>query len=268
MKSGAPLPIVNGATRLYGIIGDPIAQVRSPEVFSARFREAGVNALLVPMQVKPERFDETVRGLKALANLDGIIATIPYKGRALGLVDQVLPTGKRVGAINAMRREPDGRWVGDMFDGKGCVAGLRANGLEPEGVRVMLLGAGGAGSAIADALAEAGAQSITIFDQDQAKAAQLAERVTRAHSATQCREGEPTTAVDVLINATPVGMSSTDGPPLRLDRIDPKLFVVDIVVRPDDTALLALARNAGCRTMPGRAMVAGQVDLILRFFGI
>lgn len=269
MKTKAPLPIVTGATRLYGIIGDPIEQVKSPEVLTARFRDAGVNALLVPMQVKAETFDETIRGLKALANLHGLIATIPYKVRAAAAVDKLWPTGKRVGAINAMRREPDGRWAGDMFDGKGCVTGMRSNGIDPKGLRVMLLGAGGAGSAIADALAEAGVRSITLFDQDRPKASQLADRLMRAHPETECRAGEPTVdGQDVLINATPIGMSPKDGVPAHFPRLDPKLFVVDIVVKADETPLLACARAAGCRTMAGRTMVTSQADLIMRFFGV
>ena len=261
--------IVDGATRLYGIIGDPIVQAKSPAVFSARFRAAALNAVLVPLHVKAEAFDAAVRGLKTLANLDGIIATIPYKTRILDHVDRVLPTGKRVGAINALRREPDGSWLGDMFDGKGLVGGMRACGVEPRGKRVMLLGAGGAGSAIADALADAGARSITLFDQDLPKARQLAERVRDAHPGSACAFGDPTLdGQDVLVNATPVGMSPTDGLPADFKSFAPALFVVDIVPRSDETALLAKARAAGCRTMAGPAMVAGQVDEMLRFFGI
>ncbi|HWM42694.1 MAG TPA: NAD(P)-binding domain-containing protein [Burkholderiales bacterium] len=261
--------LVDGATRLYGIVGDPIAQVKSPEVFTARFRAAGLNAVLVPMEVKPERFDEALVGLKALANLHGIIATLPYKARVLRHVDRVLPTGKRVGAINAMRREPDGSWVGDMFDGKGLVAGMRASGVEPRGKHVMLLGAGGAGSAIADALGEAGAQSIRVFDREPAKARQLVERIRQAHPANECRVGDPSLeGCDVLINATPVGMSPGDGLPAAFDALPARLFVVDIVPRSEETRLLASARAAGCRTMAGRAMVAGQVDEMLRFFGV
>ncbi len=269
MKSAAQRPIVDGATQLYGIIGDPIVQAKSPEVFTARFQAAAVNAVLVPMHVKPESFDQTVRGLKALANLHGIIATIPYKSRILEFVDRVLPTGRRVGAINAMRREPDGRWAGDMFDGKGLVAGLRANGVEPRGQRVMLLGAGGAGSAIADALAEAGVAAITLFDQDGAKAVRLAERIAHEHPSSSCRVAAPTIeGQDVLINATPVGMLPTDGLPADFTSFHAQLFVVDIVPRTENTSLLVRARSAGCRTMAGREMVNGQVEEIMRFFGV
>lgn len=265
----AALPIVDGATRLYGIVGDPIEQVKSPEVFTARFRAAGVNALLVPLHVKPETFDDAMRGLKAVANLDGIIATVPYKARALPFVDRLLATGERVGAINAMRREGDGRWSGDMFDGKGLVAGLRANDVEPHGLNIMLLGAGGAGSAIADAVAEAGAKSLTIFDLDESRARHLVARVSRAHAACRTSFGVLTTeGKQVLINATPVGMAPGDGLPVSELRLPRDLFVVDIIAKPDVTPLQLAAREAGCRTMGGRSMVEGQAAEMARFFGL
>ena len=262
-------PLINGATRLYAIVGDPIAPAKSPEVFTDRFRRAGLNAVMVPMHVRPDAFDETIRGIKALANLHGIIATIPYKSRILEHVDHVRPTGQRVGAINAMRREAGGKWAGDMFDGKGLVAGMRSLGVQPDGQKVLLLGAGGAGSAIADALAEAGAKSITLFDQDTAKAERLAARTRESHPRTHVAVGNPAIeGHDVLINATPVGMSREDGLPAKFASLPSSLFVVDIVPRADDTALLVNARAAGCRTMAGRAMVIGQVEEILRFFGV
>lgn len=269
MTAKAALPIVDGATRLFGIVGDPIEQVKSPEVFTARFRAAGVNALLVPMHLKPETFDDAMRGLKAVANLDGIIATVPYKSRVVPFVDRLLATGGRVGAINAMRREADGRWAGDMFDGKGLLAGLCANGVEPAGLNVMLLGAGGAGSAIADALAEAGARSLTIFDLDEGKARQLVARVSQAHARCTTSFGAPTTdGRQVLINATPTGMAPGDGLPVTGLRLARDLFVADVIAKPDVTPLLAAARDAGCRTMGGRSMVEGQAAEIARFFGL
>jgi shikimate dehydrogenase len=262
-------PIVNGATRLYGIIGDPIEQVKSPEAFTARFRAAGQNALLVPLHVKPESFDETVHALKKLANLHGLIATLPYKARVLAHVERVLPTGRRVGAINAMRRDADGQWSADMFDGKGFLAGIRSVGVEPKGQRVLLLGAGGAGSAIADALAEAGARSITVFDQDQDRAAALWRNIKQHHPRVACVIGQPALADhDVLVNATPVGMAAGDGLPAEFGPLPARLFVADIVPRAEGTLLLERARASGCRTMAGRAMVDGQVEEIARFFGV
>lgn len=262
-------PAIDGATRLYGIIGDPIAQVRSPVVFNARFRALGLNAAMVPLHVRSDDFDAGMRGLKALANLDGILVTLPYKNRIGAHVDRVLAAAQRIGAINAIRRDPDGAWSGDMFDGKGLVGGLRANSVDPKGRSFMLIGAGGAGSAIADALAEAGASALTIFDLLEPKARKVAEQVARHHPACAAAFGPvDVSGKDVLINATPTGMAPGDGLPARFDRLDPRLFVVDIIPKPEVTPLSRFAREAGCRTMNGQAMVAGQADAILRFFGL
>jgi shikimate dehydrogenase len=264
-----PPPLVDGTTRLYGIIGDPIAQVKSPEAMTARFRAARRNAILVPFHVPAARFDETMRGIMALANLDGLIVTIPYKARVLPYVDLVLPTGRQAGAINAMRREPDGRWTGDMFDGRGLVRGLRAQGHAPEGRRVMLIGAGGAGSAVACALAEAGAAAITLFDLEEERARSLAARVAAAYPACAVRAAPPTAAGhDTLVNATPIGMAPDDGLPAELGRLDPRLLVVDIIIKPEATPLLRHARASGCRTVDGRVMLEGQAEEVARFFGI
>ena len=269
MNNAEELPIVDGATRLYGIIGDPIAQVKSPEILTARIRAARRNALLLPLHVKPELFDETVRGLKALANLDGIVITVPYKARVVPFVDRLMPTGERVGAITAMRREPDGSWAGDMFDGKGMLRALREQGADPKGLRGMLLGAGGAGSAIADAVADAGAASLIVFDVDTAKASALASRIARFHPACAAKAGEPTVeGIDILINATPLGMADGDPLPMKLGKLDPKFVVADVIVKPGPTPFLKQAEASGCRIVGGRAMIGGQASELLRFFGI
>jgi shikimate dehydrogenase len=262
-----PADLVNGATRLYGIVGDPIQQVRSPEVMTARFRKAGRNAVLVPMHVSPAHFDATLRGLKALANLDGLIITVPYKVRILAHVDRLLPTGAAVGAVNAMRRDKDGSWTGDMFDGRGLVRGLGQEGHAVAGRRVMQLGAGGAGSAVAFALAEAGVAALTLFDVDREKAESLAARVAAAYPRTAVRMAAPALgACDILVNATPVGMAPGDGLPAELGPFDPALLVVDVIMTPPLTPLLRHAQACGCATMGGRSMLEGQADEVALFF--
>ena len=119
---------IDGATRLYAIIGDPIVQVRSPQVYTAMFAEAGLNAVLVPAHVPAARFDEVVPALLALANLDGLLVTAPFKSRMLPFADSLGATASCIGALNALRREPDGTWSGDMFDGIGFVRGAERKG--------------------------------------------------------------------------------------------------------------------------------------------
>ncbi|MEJ0071764.1 MAG: hypothetical protein WDO24_26985 [Pseudomonadota bacterium] len=213
-------PLVTGRSRLYAIIGDPIEQVKSPEILNPMMRAAGKAGILVPMQIAPAKLAEAIRGIKAIGNIDGIVITVPHKMRMLELVDAVLPTGRRVGAINAVRREPDGRWVGDMFDGKGFVAGLRKHGHEPAGKRALLVGAGGAGSAVGFALAEAGVTRLTVFDSDRAKAERLARGIAEAFPQSGAAAGAgDATGYDFAVNATPIGMAPGDPSPIGPGRL-------------------------------------------------
>jgi shikimate dehydrogenase len=259
---------IDGETRLYAIIGDPIAQVKSPGVLNPRFVAAGIDAVLVPVHVKPDRFDATVKGLMAIGNLDGIIVTVPYKARILPLLDHVLPMAAKVGAANALRRGPDGSWSGDMFDGRGLVRGLREAAITLEQRRIMLVGAGGAGSAVAVTLADAGATAITIFDVDRHKAEALARRVAAAFPACDVRSGPvQLTGHDTLVNATPIGMAPGDGLPVPLDGLTAATLVIDVIIKPETTPLLDRARAIGCRTFNGRVMLEGQAEELARFFG-
>lgn len=261
--------LIDGATRLYAIIGDPIVQVKSPGVFNPRFAEAGMNAVKVPVHVRPESFEATLRGLMAIANLDGMMVTVPYKSRVIPLLDHVLPMAAKVGAVNAMRRETDGSWTGDMFDGRGLVRGLRERDIRLDGRRIMLVGAGGGGSAVAVAVADAGAAKLRIFDVDPARADALAGRVAKAYPACQVSAGAPEIAGhDMLINATPIGMAPGDGFPAPLDGLTADVLVVDIIMKPEVTPLLAHARGLGCVALGGKVMLEGQAEEVARFFGI
>ncbi len=184
-------------------------------------------------------------------------------------MDRVLPTGEKVGAINAMRREKDDSWSGDMFDGRGLTRTLREDGHVIKDKRVMLIGAGGAGSAVAVAVADAGASAVTISDVDTGKAAALAARVAAAYPGRRIVAGAADArGHDILINATPIGMTAGDGMPAELGPLDPTLLVIDVIMKPEPTPFLRHAQSCGCRTVDGRAMLEGQVEEVLAFFGI
>jgi shikimate dehydrogenase len=261
--------VIYGTTRLYAIIGDPIAQVGSPRVFNPIIARAGVDAVLVPLRVAAADLEAAFAGIKAMQNFHGLIATIPHKIPMLALMDTVLPTGRLVGAVNAMRREADGRWTGDMFDGAGCVRGMKdAMGVEPKGRSVLLLGAGGAGKAVGCALAEAGAARMTVFDTDKPRAEALVAAVARAFPACKAAFGAPRPkGHDLIVNCTPLGMKPDDPPPCDTAALDRGMAVVDIVVKDEPTPLRAAARVRGLKTMSGIDMLRGQTMEISRFFG-
>merc|ERR1711960_7577 len=116
-----------------------------------------------------------------MRNFGGFIATVPHKSAMLELCDRIEGDGARIGAVNCVRRDPDGRMIGAMLDGIGFVEGVRRAGIAPEGQRVLLAGAGGAASAIAFALAEAGVAALTILNRTASKADDLAQRVSAAY---------------------------------------------------------------------------------------
>ena len=117
---------IDGNTRVYAVIGDPVTAVRSPEWFNALFDRNGVNAVLIALQVKRGDLATVFAGLKRIGNLDGLVVTMPHKNAMCELLDELGPAARTIGAVNAARRMPDGRWQGDMFDGRGCVRGLLA----------------------------------------------------------------------------------------------------------------------------------------------
>jgi shikimate dehydrogenase len=257
---------LTGRTRLYAIIGDPIAQVRSPGIYTERFASMGVDAVLVPMHVPAERFDTIVPALLALGNLDGLIVTVPFKVRIVSFAQRLGATARTVGAANALRREPDGSWTADMFDGLGFVRGAERKGERIRGRAVALFGAGGAGSAIACALADAGVTSIDIIEPDAQKAQALMARLENAFPrcvfgvAERVRDG-----IYMVVNASAVGMRADDGLPGPLGKLDPATLVGDVVIRETPTALIQLAMRCDCHWVDGRDLFTGQIEALSAF---
>jgi len=259
---------VSGRTRLFGIVGHPIAQVRSPEMFTAEFKARGQDAILLPFHVLPEDFDLVVPALMRMPNLDGLIFTIPFKQRAILLAQEIGANAKIVGAVNALART-DGGWRADIFDGLGCVEAFRRRGFSFKGRRVMVIGAGGAGSAIAVAVAHQGPALIRLFDVDDVRVAELASKVRIVDSLITVETGPARhEGFDVLLNASPVGMLEDARLPIEATTFDRSLIVFDAIVKPETTPLLALAERSGCVTVRGREMMSGQISRMTDYFGL
>jgi shikimate dehydrogenase len=258
---------LNGATRLYAIVGDPIAQVRSPETYSELFAAAGLNAVMVPAHVLPERFDATIAGLMALGNLDGLVVTVPYKSRMAAFAQRLGETARKIGAVNALRRERDGTWTGDMFDGVGFVRGVERKGALVRGRRVAMFGAGGAGSAIGCELAAAGAQSLAIIDPQRERAETLMKTLARAFPSCAIAAAAAVPAdADMIVNASTVGMRSGDGLPGQIGPLAADTVVGDVVISETPTAIIRHAMRYGCRHVTGVDMHSGQMDALMAFF--
>ncbi|MEU6077234.1 shikimate dehydrogenase [Micromonospora sp. NPDC047074] len=260
---------IGGATRLYALLGDPIAQVRAPGLLNPVLARRGTDAVLVPVHVAPADLDQVVRGLRQMANLDGMLVTVPHKAAALALADRASERAHLAGSANALRREPDGTWTADTFDGDGFVRGLAAAGHQLSDRRACVVGAGGAGSAIAVALLDAGVAELRLSDTDPGRLETLRCRLSAAYPGRVTATARPRLAdADLAVNATPLGLRPDDPPPFPVTDLPTHAVVADIIMKPAETALLAGARGRGLAAHPGEPMLAHQLDGYLAFFGL
>jgi shikimate dehydrogenase len=257
--------LLNGATRVHYIVGDPIAQVKSPGDVSRAFAARGLNAMVMPAHVTPAALARWLEGVSVAQNVDGVIVTVPHKFACFALCASASERARFLGAVNTMRRSRDGRWHGDMFDGLGYIAALRDRGFEPAGRKALLVGAGGAGSAIAHALVEAGVASLAIHDGDTARRDALVGRLAGLDSCPVSAGSSDPTGFDLVINASPAGMKEGDPLPVDAERLDAKTFVGCVITAPAVSPLIAAARTRGCGTATGADMFARVRDLMVDF---
>jgi shikimate dehydrogenase len=255
----------NGQLRIYGVIGDPVSQVRAPFPMTQRLRQAGLNAALLPLHVPVDVLPAIFDSLKLIGNLDGLVVTVPHKMPMAELVDRSSERVRLVGAINVARREADGSWSGDILDGVGFVRGLMDRGFDPKGQSAFVIGAGGAGCAVTVELVLAGA-SVRVFDVSSARANALAERLNRAGYPVASAEVPDPRGAALVVNATPLGMRQDDPLPVDPALLSPEMLVAEVVMKPPVTAFLQQAKALGCRTQLGEAVMLYQLDAQVEFF--
>ncbi|MFI6875894.1 shikimate dehydrogenase family protein [Streptomyces sp. NPDC050400] len=267
MTAHPPAPPITGTTRLYAVLGDPVAQVKAPTLMNPVLTELGIDAVVVPVHARPQDLEQVVRGLQGMQNLDGMFVTVPHKAAVARLADRRGTAVDIVGTANVLRREADGGWLAENFDGFGFVAGLTGAGHEPKGARALLVGTGGAGSAVAAALLAAGVDHLSLYDTDQDRLTALAGRLA-AHwpGRVHALSGPEPADVDLAVNATPLGLRADDPLPFPLHRLPPDCVVADIVMKPHETRLLREAAARGHRIHHGIHMLEAQLNSYRSFF--
>ncbi|MBL8350205.1 MAG: shikimate dehydrogenase [Burkholderiaceae bacterium] len=260
---------ISGRTRVFMVVADPVAQVQAPAVFNALFQRHAVDAVLVPAHVAAADFAGFARHVLAARNIDGLWLTIPHKTAAVALLDRCDAAGRAARAVNALRREADGTLSGGLFDGLGFVAALRQQGFAPRGRRVLLVGTGGAGVAIAAALVDAGVGALALFDAAPGRAAEVAGQLARPGAAAIALPASADPAgFDLVVNCTPLGLDEHDPLPFDVARVDAGARVVDILMKPAPTPLLRECTARGLLAHPGFEMLVQQVPAYLDFFGL
>ena len=260
---------INGNTELIAHIGYPTHSFKAPMIYNPFFVKHDINAVVVPMGCKPEDFSVFLKSVFQLSNIRGALITMPHKVTTVGLLDEVSATVKVAGACNAVKRTEDGRLVGDMFDGAGFVRGVQRKGFDLTGKRVLVVGSGGVGCAIAASLAGAKIAAITLFDVNAASAEALGQRLKQNYPHIEVTTGSNDPAQhDLVVNATPMGMNEGDALPMDVSRISPDAFVGEVVMKTEMTAFLQAAKNRGCRVQVGSDMLFEQIPAYLEFFGL
>jgi shikimate dehydrogenase len=231
---------------------------------SAAFAESGRNTLVVPAHVAPADLETWFAGQAVAKNVDGIIVTIPHKFAAHRLCATTSERARFLRSVNTIRRNADGSWHGDMFDGLGYVTAAEKAGCDFAGARVLLVGTGGAGTAIAQAVAAKAPRELALHDADAARRDDLIGRLA-ATGAVVTRGSADPRGFDVVLNATPLGMRPGDPLPVDGDGLTGSMFVGCVVTEPKVPPLIERAGALGCRTMTGADMFREVRDLMLAF---
>lgn len=259
----------SGKADVFVMLAHPVGHAKSPGMFNELFEEKGLDSLMVPMSCKPEDFDTFWAGLTAAENVRGVIVSVPYKVAVYHKCAAGHDRAVRVQSANSVRRLPDGGWYADNFDGVGFIDALKAAGYAFAGRKALQVGAGGAGASIAYCLAEAGVAEIRLNDVDRSRAERLAALVAKAFPACRVEVGDADpSGMDLVVNATPVGMHADDPYPLDVAKLTPRMTVVDIIMEPAETALLRKAKEMGCKVQPGRPMMDYQMRGMAEFFDV
>jgi shikimate dehydrogenase len=260
---------INGHTELIAHIGYPTHSFKSPMIYNPYFAQAGVNVVVVPMGCQVQDYPAFLRSVFTLTNIRGALITMPHKVSTVGLLDEVTPTVLVAGACNAVKRAPGGKLVGDMFDGAGFVRGVLRKGLQLRGARVLVVGSGGVGCAIAASIAAQGVDTMALYDVHTASAAALGARLQKHYPAIKVTTGsDDPSGYDLVVNATPMGMNDGDPLPVDISRLDAATFVGEVVMKTEHTAFLKAAQARGCRTQVGADMLFEQIPAYLEFFGL
>ena len=258
-----------GNADIYVMLASPIGHTKSPGMFNELFENEGFDSLMVPVTCSPENLNVFWQGLTAMSNLKGMIISVPFKGPVFELCDRANPLAERVRTANSVRREPDGSWLADNFDGVGFMRGMAAAGHRIADEEVLLVGSGGAGASLAYCIAEAGAASLVLSDVDRDRASGLAALVAEAFPACQVSTGPADPRGKTLVvNATPVGLKSDDPYPLEAENLTPEMTVVDIIMEPRQTRLLKIAMEIGCKVQFGQPMMDCQMAAMAEFLGV
>ena len=243
----------------FAVIGDPIAQSKSPDMHQAWYEEMGVDAAYIPVHVKRENLAQAVASLKLLG-ASGWNVTIPHKQTIIPFLDELDELAQKMGAVNTVVRDSDGKLKGYNTDGPGFVRSLEeAVGTEHRNEPLLLIGAGGAARGIAFALQQAGYRNITIANRTLANAQAIVSEMGTGQAVTMAQAEQNLDTYKIFVQTTPAGMSTGNFDlPFSLEKFPEGAIAADIVYNPLMTPFLLAAEQKGAKIVNGLGMFVHQ----------
>ena len=254
---------ITGSTRVYCLIGHPVEHSFSPIMHNANFQDLNLDYVYIAFDVHPDHLEKAINGMRALG-IKGMNVTIPHKESVIQYLDEIEEVSMKIGAINTIKNE-SGYLIGRNTDAAGARKSLIDAGCNISGKKILILGAGGVSRALCFILAEE-AEEIILADIFEERSKDLANEVKdkmggniKGRLSTKELIAEEINSVDILINATPIGMyPKIEATPISKEFLHSDLFVFDVVYNPLNTKLMKNAVEIGCKTLGGLDMLVNQ----------
>lgn len=257
------MPRVDGKTKLVGIIGYPLEHTLSPVIHNAAFDFLSLNWCYLPLPVENMFLDEALNGLRVIKNFAGVNITMPYKEKVLSCLDEISSCAQIIGAVNTVHIK-DNKLIGYNTDGRGFLTALvNDGGFDPKDKNVLIVGAGGASRSVAVTLALSKVNELKILNRTVERAEEVCSLLKSNFACgVEAFDFEDDleslfSSVDLIINATPIGMSAGEQP-FPLDLISNRHFVCDLIYKPLETTLIRVAKEKGAKTLNGLSMLLYQ----------
>lgn len=251
------------------LIGSPIKQVKTPPFVNARLRDLGSDLTMIAVEIASNQVSPFFDALRGCEKARGCSSTIPYKRQVFGQMDATSSEAARLKVVNTVRRDRSGALVGCMTDGTAMLDSLRLKGVDPHDSVALVVGAGGgAGRAIADALASAKAARVDLIDPNVDQLCLTFEALTASFRRTVFRQGDVSGPWDIIINASPLGSNETDCLPALAEDISMSTAIGDAVTTREVTDFVSTAREHGVIAVTGHEMARAQIDLQMRHWEV
>ncbi len=261
--------IISGKTKFIAHIGFPTYSFTAPKILNPCFKLLNKDLIVIPMACKNENLKQLIEGLRNLENFFGALITMPHKQAILSYLHYKSPLVEQSASCNILKLNKSRETIGEIFDGIGVFKAICEKNVLPSNKSILLIGAGGVGSATAFYLASKGISKLAIFDLDLLKSSKLCSKIRHVFPNLEVDVwNSEEVGWDIMINATPLGMYKADNLPVAKRFINSVEVVIDLVLSTTDTYLVKTAKENKTKVVSGIDVLVAQIPEMLEFFGL